>query len=66
MDCCEHDNDISGSMNALCPLTLSDSQKFGAIDLVYNFYAVLFFFVTFSYVVLEQNEEDQSNRSSEK
>jgi len=43
VDCCERDNDISGPMNAVYPLTPSDSKKFGEIDLVYNFYAVLFF-----------------------
>ena len=41
MDRCEHDNDISGSMNAVYLLTPSDSQKLGAMVLVYNFYAVL-------------------------
>jgi hypothetical protein len=49
VDCCEHDNDISGVMNAVYPLTLSDSQKFGTIGLGYKFYADFFFFpVTFS------------------
>jgi len=30
-------------MNVVYPSTLSESQTFAAVDLVYNFYAALFF-----------------------
>jgi hypothetical protein len=40
VDCCEHDNDISGSVMAVYSLKPSESQLFGSM---YNFYAVFFF-----------------------